>query len=96
MERHASNALAVAEFLEKSPKVLKVIYPGLPSHPQHELAARQMSGYGGMVSFFLKGGIAESRRFLESLKLFALAESLGAVECLAEHPYWLFALCLTL
>lgn len=86
MERHAQNALEVAKFLEQSPKVEKVVYPGLASHPQHELAKRQMSGFGGMVTFFLKGGLPESRRFLENLELFTLAESLGAVECLAEHP----------
>lgn len=86
MRQHASNAQAVAEFLEKHPAVDKVTYPGLPSHPQHELAKKQMSGYGGMITFYLKGGLKESRVFLESLKLFALAESLGAVESLAEHP----------
>jgi len=86
MKQHTLNATQVALFLEKHPKVEKVIYPGLPSHPQHELAKRQMTGFGGMITFFLRGGIAESRMFLENLKLFALAESLGAVESLAEHP----------
>jgi cystathionine gamma-lyase len=86
MQRHAENAMKVAQFLEKSPKVQRVIYPGLPSHPQHEIAKKQMRGYGGMITFFLKGGIDQSRVFLEKLKLFALAESLGAVESLAEHP----------
>lgn len=86
MREHARNAQSVAEFLEKHPAVERVIYPGLPSHPQHELAKKQMSGFGGMVTFFLKGGLKESRAFLEALKLFALAESLGAVESLAEHP----------
>jgi cystathionine gamma-lyase len=86
MREHAKNAAVVAEFLEKHPAVEKVIYPGLKSHPQHELAKTQMSGFGGMITFFMKGGLKESRLFLEKLKLFALAESLGAVECLAEHP----------
>lgn len=86
MREHSKNAQAVAEFLEKHPLVDKVIYPGLASHPQHELAKKQMRGFGGMVTFFLKGGLGESRVWLESLRLFALAESLGAVESLAEHP----------
>lgn len=86
MREHSKNAMAVAQFLEAHPLVDKVIYPGLPSHPQHELAQRQMRGFGGMVTFFLKGGIQESKVWLENLKLFALAESLGAVESLAEHP----------
>lgn len=86
MQRHAQNALDVALFLEQHPKVEKVLYPGLPSHPQHLLAARQMKGFGGMVTFFVRGGLEESRRFLESLKIFTLAESLGGVESLIEHP----------
>jgi len=86
MKAHASNAQAVAEYLEKEPHVESVVYPGLPSHPQHALAKKQMHGFGGMITFFLKGGLPESRTFLENLKLFALAESLGAVESLAEHP----------
>lgn len=86
MKEHASNALAVAAFLEAHPKVEKVFYPGLKSHPQHALAQKQQKGFGGMVTFFLRGGLAESRVFLENLKLFTLAESLGAVESLAEHP----------
>jgi len=86
MREHCKNAQAVAEFLEAHPAVERVIYPGLVSHPQHELAKRQMRGFGGMITFFLKGGLAESRVWLESLRLFALAESLGAVESLAEHP----------
>jgi len=86
MREHAKNAQVVAEYLEKHPAVEKVTYPGLPSHPQHELAKKQMTGFGGMITFFLKGGLNESRAFLENLKLFALAESLGAVESLAEHP----------
>jgi cystathionine gamma-lyase len=87
MERHCGNAMHVAAFLEKHPKIERVIYPGLASHPQHRLAARQMNArYGGMVSAVLKGGLAASRRFLERCKLFTLAESLGGVESLIEHP----------
>ncbi|PRP97314.1 cystathionine gamma-synthase [Enhygromyxa salina] len=86
MERHASNAIAVAQFLEAHPKIEQVIYPGLASHPQHELATRQMSGFGGMVSFYLKGGLDQARRFLEAVRVFTLAESLGGVESLIEHP----------
>ncbi|MCK0509280.1 cystathionine gamma-synthase [Aromatoleum anaerobium] len=86
MERHCANGLAVAQWLERHPKVERVIYPGLPSHPQHELACRQMRGFGGMVTAVLKGGEAEARRFLEHCELFTLAESLGGVESLIEHP----------
>jgi len=86
MERHCSNAMAVARFLEKHPRVERVIYPGLPSHPQHELAKRQMHGFGGMVTAILKGSLDETRRFLERCEIFALAESLGGVESLIEHP----------
>lgn len=86
MRAHSENAMKIAVFLEGHPLVDKVIYPGLKSHPQHELAKTQMSGYGGMITFFIKGGIDASRKFLESVKLFALAESLGGVESLIEHP----------
>ncbi len=86
MERHCSNAQAVAEYLEAHPKVERVHYPGLASHPQHALAKRQMASYGGMVTAILKGGLAEARRFLERVEVFALAESLGGVESLIEHP----------
>ena len=86
MERHASNAHLVASWLEAHPHVRRVIYPGLPSHPQHELAKRQMTGFGGMVSFELRGGVVDAKRFLERLRLIAVAESLGGVESLAEHP----------
>jgi cystathionine gamma-lyase len=87
MERHCANAMRIAEFLQKHPKVERVIYPGLASHPQHLLAARQMNRrYGGMVTAVLKGGLPASRRFLERCKLFTLAESLGGVESLIEHP----------
>jgi cystathionine gamma-lyase len=86
MDRHNQNAAKVAAFLEGHPKVASIRYPGLPSHPSHELAARQMRGFGGMMTFFIKGGLEESRRFLETVKLFTLAESLGGVESLIEHP----------
>ncbi|ETO36845.1 Cystathionine gamma-lyase [Reticulomyxa filosa] len=86
MQRHCENALAVAEYLEKHPKVQKVIYPFLKSHPQYALSKKQMRAGGGMVTFFLKGGLPESRQFLENVKLMVCAESLGAVETLVEHP----------
>ena len=86
MERHCSNAQAIAEYLEAHPKVERVYYPGLASHPQHALAKRQMASYGGMVTIILKGGLPEARRFLERVEVFALAESLGGVESLIEHP----------
>ncbi len=86
MREHEQNALRLAAYLEEHPKVKKVHYPGLKSHPQHPLASRQATGYGGMLSFELKGGVGETERFLESLKVFALAESLGGVESLIEHP----------
>jgi len=86
MKTHEANAIKIANFLEKHPKVDRVAYPGLKSHPQHELARTQMKGFGGMITFFVKGGITESRKFLENVKLFALAESLGGVESLVDHP----------
>jgi cystathionine gamma-lyase len=87
MERHCANALAVARFLEQHPAIEAVRYPGLASHPQHALARRQMSGgFGGIVSAVLRGGLAASRRALERCRVFALAESLGGVESLIEHP----------
>lgn len=86
LERHCANALAVAEHLCRHPKIERVHYPGLPSHPQHALARRQMAGFGGMVSVELKGGLADATRFLERVEIFALAESLGGVESLIEHP----------
>jgi cystathionine gamma-lyase len=86
MERHNYNAQKIAEFLESHPKVEKVYYPGLKSHPQHDLARRQMSGFGGVLSFELKADLAEVKAFLRRFKLFALAESLGGVESLIEHP----------
>jgi cystathionine gamma-lyase len=87
MERHAANALEVARFLEHHPKVARVQYPGLPSHPQHNLAARQMSSGGGMVSFFVKGRPERTVRVLERTRYFTLAESLGGVESLVGHPW---------
>ena len=86
MERHCSNAMQIAEWLQHRPDVVRVIYPGLPSHPQHALARRQMNGFGGMVSAVLAGGVARCRRFLERCEIFTLAESLGGVESLVEHP----------
>jgi len=91
MERHCASGMEIARRLEAHPKVAKVVYPGLASHPQHALAAKQMRldgkpAFGGMITIFLKGGIGESRRFLENVHLFALAESLGGVESLIEHP----------
>jgi len=86
MDRHNENAMKVARFLENHPQVEKVTYPGLESHPQHDLAKSQMSGFGGMITFFIKGGLEASRKFLENVHLFMLAESLGGVESLIEHP----------
>jgi cystathionine gamma-lyase len=86
MERHCRSALTIAEHLLKHPAVEKVYYPGLASHPQHELARRQMQAFGGMVSVVLKGGLEAARRVLERVEIFALAESLGGVESLIEHP----------
>jgi cystathionine gamma-lyase len=86
MERHCSNAQSLAEWLEAHPSVARVRYPGLPSHPQHELAKRQMRGGGGMITIHLKGGLEAARQMLERTELFALAESLGGVESLIEHP----------
>jgi len=86
MEEHNRNGLAVARWLEAHPKVAAVLHPGLESHPQHHLAARQMRGYGGTFSFRLKGGQPAVFRLLESVRLFTLAESLGGVESLIEHP----------
>jgi cystathionine gamma-lyase len=86
MERHCANALSLAAWLEQHPKVRMVRYPGLPSHPQHELARRQMHGFGGMITIHLDSDLSGTRRALEHTKLFALAESLGGVESLIEHP----------
>jgi cystathionine gamma-lyase len=88
MDRHCTNAMAVATLLEKSDMVEKVHYPGLPSHPQHEIALKNTKGrgFGGMITFWIKGGLAQARKFLETLSIITLAESLGAVESLAESP----------
>jgi len=86
IERHCQSALELAQWLEQHPKVARVYYPGLKSHPQHTLALRQMDGFGGIISVELKTDLAGSRRFLERCEIFALAESLGGVESLIEHP----------
>ena len=86
MQAHARGAMAVARFLQAQPRVKRVMYPGLPSHPQHELAVRQMSGFGGMLAMELDTDLAGARRFLEAVRIFTLAESLGGVESLIEHP----------
>ena len=86
MRAHDSNGRAIAEFLEGHEQVEKVYYPGLESHPQHEIAKRQMTGFGGMISFVIKGGLPTATAFLKAVKIFALAESLGGVESLIEHP----------
>lgn len=86
MKQHQENALFVAHFLESHPNVEKVIYPGLKSHPQYELAKSQMSGFGGMITFFIKGDLAKAKKLVSTTKLFTLAESLGGVESLIEHP----------
>jgi cystathionine gamma-lyase len=86
MRAHEQNAFAVARFLEGHPKVDRVLYPGLASHPQHDLARRQMHGFGGMLAFDVKGGLDEASRLLANVRVFTLAESLGGVESLIEHP----------
>jgi cystathionine gamma-lyase len=86
MERHCRSAAVVAEWLENDPRVERVLYPGLASHPQQQLARRQMADYGGIVTFFIKGDLAAARRFLERCEVFSLAESLGGVESLVDHP----------
>ena len=86
MERHCSSAQTIASYLESHDSIEKVIYPGLASHPQHEIAKKQMNGFGGMISVVLKGGLKSATSFLERTNLFSLAESLGGVESLIEHP----------
>jgi cystathionine gamma-lyase len=86
MERHCANAARIAAWLEAHPAVTKVYFPVSKSHPQHALAAKQMSGMGGMVSFEVRGGLEASRKVAERVRLFALAESLGGVESLLDHP----------
>lgn len=86
MKAHCENAMALAEWLQSHPAIERVVYPGLASHPQHDLAKRQMHGFGGMVTIFVKGGLDAAKRFCERTELFALAESLGGVESLVNHP----------
>lgn len=86
VQRHCENARALASFLVEHKNVEKVIYPGLPSHPQHALAAKQMKAFGGMISFVVKGGMDKAVKLLKSTRIFACAESLGGVESLIEHP----------
>jgi len=86
MERHCASSLRIAEWLEQDDRVESVLYPGLPSHPQHELAKKQMPGFGGIVTFFIKGDLNNARSFLEKCRVFSLAESLGGVESLVDHP----------
>jgi len=86
MRAHCENGQRVADYLAGHPRIEKVIYPGLTSHPQHALARKQMDGFGGMVAASIKGGLEDTRRFLERCRIFALAESLGGVESLIEHP----------
>ena len=86
MERHCASAMRIAEWLQENDRVESVLYPGLESHPQHELAKEQMPGFGGIVTFFIKGDLDNARRFLEKCRVFSLAESLGGVESLVDHP----------
>ena len=86
MEKHQDNAFAVANFLEKHPKVKKVYYPGLPGHPGHAIAKKQMSGFSGIVSAEFKFSLSKMKRLISSFKVFSLAESLGGVESLVDHP----------
>lgn len=86
MQQHSKNSLVVAKFLESHPKVKSVLHPGLPSHPQHELAKKQSYGHSGIMSFYLDGDLNNSKKFLQNLKVFTLAESLGGYESLAELP----------
>jgi cystathionine gamma-lyase len=86
MERHCASAMRIAKWLEQDDRVASVLYPGLPSHPQHALAKQQMPGFGGIVTFFIKGDLDNARAFLERCQVFSLAESLGGVESLVDHP----------
>lgn len=86
MEQHQKNSTAIARHLEKSEHVERVLHPGLPSHPQHQLALKQCYGHSGIMSFYIKGGLEESKKFFKNLKVFTLAESLGGFESLAELP----------
>ena len=86
MKEHEASAMQIAKFLQQHPAVKEVFYPGLPSHPQHELAKEQMSGFGGMVTFALKGGLPAVEQLIARIKLFVLADSLGGVESLISSP----------
>ncbi len=86
MRQHAANAQAVAEFLQDHPQVAETIYPGLPTHPQHDLAKRQMDGFSAVVTFRLKGGLEQVRSFVKPLQIFLFAESLGGVESSSASP----------
>ena len=86
MQRHCSNAMEIAKFLENRDDINWVRYPGLPSHPQHEIAKKQMKDFGGMITMELSGGLEKAKKFLEKVQIFTLAESLGGVESLVEHP----------
>ena len=86
MEKHCANAMKIATWLEQHPKVAKVYYPGLASHPQHDTAKKQMHDFGGMISFVIDGTSEDAKKFVTSTKLFTLAESLGGVESLLEQP----------
>ena len=86
MDRHCDNAVSLASWLVKQPQVARVYYPGLPDHPGHAVARKQMRGFGGMISLKLKGGIPAAKQFMTRTKLFSLAESLGGVESLVCHP----------
>jgi cystathionine gamma-lyase len=86
MQRHAENAARVTQFLGSHAKVQKITYPGLEAHPQYALARKQMKGFGGMVTFEIKGGLPAARKFLKAVRVFSCAESLGGVESLIEHP----------
>jgi cystathionine gamma-lyase len=86
VDRHCANAARIADFLAEQPQIERVVYPGRADHPQHDIAKKQMKGYGGMITATLKGGLPAARAFLERVKLFSLAESLGGVESLIEHP----------
>lgn len=86
MKQHSENALAIAKYLESHPNIKRVLHPGLPSHPHHQLALRQFSGHSGMIAFYLQGGADETKNFLKQLKLIGLADSLGGVDSLIEMP----------
>ena len=86
MQRHSSNAMEIAKFLEGRDDINWVRYPGLPSHPQYEIAKKQMKDFGGMITMEISGGLEKAKQFLEKVQIFTLAESLGGVESLVEHP----------